>query len=123
MGNRWRFAKNVFANLGRGSAAAFVALLLPPVLVRHMPPASYAVWVLVLQVVAYMGYLDFGLQTAVGRYIAFVHEKKDPESRDGIFSTALAGLAFAGFLGLILIGVAAAAVHWIFPNVPTTLLM
>jgi hypothetical protein len=58
----WRFAKNVVANLGRRSAAAVVALLLPPVLVRHMTPPSYAVWVLVLQVAAYASYLSFGLQ-------------------------------------------------------------
>lgn len=122
MQTRWRFAKNVVANLGRGSAAAVVALLLPPVLVRHMTPASYSVWVLVLQVVAYMAYLDFGLQTAVGRYVAFANEKQDTESRDGIFSTALAGLIAAGATGMILIVSVAIAVQFIFPGVPADLL-
>ncbi len=122
MQSRWRFAKNVIANLGRGGAAALVALLMPPILVRHMTPALYSVWVLILQVVAYMAYLDFGLQTAVGRYVAFANEKKDPDSRDGIFSTALAGLIAAGTIGVILIVVAAIAVQFIFPNIPAGLL-
>jgi O-antigen/teichoic acid export membrane protein len=118
----WRFAKNAVANLGRGSAAAIVALLLPPVLVRHMTAASYAVWVLTLQVVAYVGYLDFGLQTAIGRYIAFANEKKDAKWRDGIFSTAFAGLTISALLGLLLVAAIAVASSRIFPSVPTALL-
>src|ERR1700730_12325868 len=118
----WRFAKNAVANLGRGSAAAILALLLPPVLVRHMTAASYAVWVLTLQVVAYVGYLDFGLQTAIGRYSAFANEKKDAKWRDGIFSTAFAGLTVSALLGLLLVAAIAIASSRIFPSVPPALL-
>lgn len=117
----WRFVKNAVANLGRGSAAAVVAILLPPVLVRHMPAASYAVWVLVLQIAAYVGYLDFGLQTAIGRYVAFANEKNDPIGRDGIFSTAFAGLSTAALIGLALISLLSIASDRIFPSVPPAL--
>ena len=117
----WRFAKNAVANLGRGSAAAVVALLLPPVLIRHMTPASYAVWVLVLQTAAYVGYLNFGLQTAIGRYVAYANEKKDVEQRDAIFSTALAGLCCAALFSLVCLAVATLAAPAIFPSVPAPL--
>jgi O-antigen/teichoic acid export membrane protein len=117
----WRFAKNAVANLGRGSAAAVVALLLPPVLIRHMTPASYAVWVLVLQTAAYVGYLNFGLQTAIGRYVAYANEKKDIEQRDAIFSTALAGLFCAALFSLVCLAVATLAAPAIFPSVPAPL--
>ena len=119
---RQRLFKNALANLGRGGTGAIVAILLPPVLVRHMAPASYAVWVLILQVVAYVAYLDFGLQTAVGRYIAFAHEKKDTQWRDGIFSTAFSGLSLAALLGVGLILIAMAACPSIFPSIPPALL-
>lgn len=99
-----------------------LAMLLPPVLVRHMEPATYAVWVLVLQFVAYLSYLDFGLQTAIGRYVAFATEKNDMEWRDAIFSTALSGLAIAASVGVILIISAALAAHLIFPSIPSQLL-
>lgn len=118
---RRRLIKNAVANLGRGGTAAVVAILLPPVLVRHMEPATYAVWVLILQLVAYVGYLDFGLQTAIGRYVAFANETKDTKWRDGIFSTAFAGLAVAALLGLMLILFAAAASPYIFPSIPVAL--
>jgi O-antigen/teichoic acid export membrane protein len=102
--------------------AALVAILLPPVLVRHMEPATYAVWVLVLQFVAYVGYLDFGLQTAVGRYVAFANEKNDTQWRDGIFSTAFVGLSIAALSGVVVIVAASAASHLIFPSIPISLL-
>jgi O-antigen/teichoic acid export membrane protein len=102
--------------------AALVAILLPPVLVRHMEPATYAVWVLILQFVAYVGYLDFGLQTAVGRYVAFANEKNDTQWRDGIFSTAFVGLSIAALSGVVVIVAASAASHRIFPSIPVSLL-
>jgi len=114
--------KNAISNLSRGGAAAAVALVLPPILVRHMTTASYSVWVLALQAAAYLGYLDFGLQTAVGRYIAFANEKQDPKSRDAIFSTAFAGLSIAAALGLVVVAGIALAAHSIFPAMPVELL-
>ncbi|MGB6132947.1 MAG: oligosaccharide flippase family protein [Acidobacteriaceae bacterium] len=118
----WRLAKNAFANLCRGGAAAVTAMLLPPILIRHMPASSYAVWVLALQAAAYLGYLDFGLQTAVGRYVAFAAEKKDEKTRDAVFSAAVAGLSLAAVLGvLVVLGIAIAS-HRIFPAVPPALL-
>ena len=119
MQNRLRFLKNSAANLGRGSTSALVALVLPPILIRHMSAEAYGVWVLVLQTVAYVGYLDFGLQTAVGRYVAYAHEKNDPRSRDGIYTTAFAGLSITALLGIVVIVIGAAGIRQIFPGVPT----
>ena len=115
--------KNAAANLGRGSAGALVSVMLPPVLVRHMSRDVYSVWVLVLQIAAYAGYLNFGLQTAIGRYVAFTTEKRDFEQRDAVFSTALAGLwgsALVALIGLVLVTF---AVPSIFPSVPPTLVL
>src|SRR5882757_7755369 len=92
--------KNATANVARGSAAAMVAVILPPFLVRLMSPDSYSAWSLILQLSAYVGYLDFGIQTAVGRFVAHANEKGDPERRDVIVSTSFAALTAAGFLGI-----------------------
>ena len=118
MTTRRLFIKNAIANLGRGSATALVAVFLPPLLVRHMTAVSYGVWVLVLQVAAYVGYLDFGLQTAIGRYIAYATERRDYQQRSSVFSTALAGLVAAAFVSLLLLVAAAAAVPAVFPSIP-----
>lgn len=118
----WRFAKNAIANLSRGSLGAVVALLLPPILVRHMTPAAYAVWVLVLQTAGYITYLNFGLQTAIGRYVAYANERGDREQRDSVFSTALLGLCIAGLLSLVFLGAGILAVPAVFPSVPAQLI-
>ena len=119
---RRRFIKNAIANLGRGSTGAIAAVLLPPVLVRHMAPASYAVWVLVLQTAAYAGYLNFGLQSAIGRYVAYANEKKDFEQRDSVFSTAVVGLVCAAVISIICLVAAIVAAPAIFPKVPLPLI-
>ena len=113
MTTRWLFIKNAIANLSKGSAAGIVALLLPPLLVRHMTAAEYGAWVLVLQAAAYIGYLDFGLQTAIGRYVAYATEKLDYEQRNSVFSTAFAGLLAAALLSLVLLLGAVAAVRMV----------
>lgn len=118
MTTRWLFIKNAIANLSKGSAAGIVALLLPPLLVRHMTAAEYGAWVLVLQAAAYIGYLDFGLQTAIGRYVAYATEKLDYEQRNSVFSTAFAGLLAAALLSLVLLLGAVAAVRMVFPSIP-----
>lgn len=92
--------KNAVANVARGGAAALVALILPSFLTRLMPPDEYGAWALVLAISAYVGYLDFGVQTAVGRFVAHANERGDPECRDSIVSTALAVLAVAAGIGI-----------------------
>src|SRR5580704_7580161 len=90
--------KNGLANVIRGGAAAFVAVLLPPFLTRLMSPNAFGAWSLVLQLSAFVGYLDFGIQTAVGRFVAHANERGDPEYRDRIVSTSFAALSAAGIL-------------------------
>ena len=122
MRNYWRFAKNAAANLGRGSVGAILALVLPPILVRHMSAAEYAVWVLVLQTAGYISYLNFGLQTAIGRYVAYANEKNDVEQRNSVFSTALVGLCAAALLSLVCLASAVAGAKSIFPDIPALLI-
>ena len=117
-----RLVKNAISSLTRGGATALVALVLPPVLVRHMPTASYSVWVLALQAAAYIAYLDVGLQAAVGRYVAYANEKRDAALRDGIFSSALVGLSLAATVGFLLVLGIALAAHRVFPAIPPALL-
>jgi O-antigen/teichoic acid export membrane protein len=118
MSIRWVFIKNAIANLGRSGTAAVVALLLPPLLVRHMTSADFGVWVLVLQCASYTAYLDFGLQTAIGRYIAYATEKRDFVLRNSVFSTAFAGLLAVALLSVILLLGIIATIRFIFPSIP-----
>jgi O-antigen/teichoic acid export membrane protein len=90
--------KNAFANVARGSANAIVTVALPPILTRSMTTEAYGAWALVLQLSAYVGYFDFGLQTAIGRFVAHSTERGDHDHRNGIVSASMAALIAAGVL-------------------------
>jgi O-antigen/teichoic acid export membrane protein len=118
---RLTVAKNAFANIVRGGASALVALAVPPFLTRALPPEKYGAWVLVLQLAAYVGYLEFGIQTAVGRFVAHGNECSDFEHRDKIINTALALLTAACLLAVTLIGLLMAVLPRFFRQMPSGL--
>lgn len=90
------------SNVVRGGASAVVALILPHFLTRDLSVAKYAAWILMLQIAAYSNYLDFGLQTAVARYVAQAVERRDDGHRDRIISTTFILLSIAGLLALVI---------------------
>lgn len=87
-----------------------------------MAPAAYAVWVLVLQTAAYVSFLNLGLQTAIGRYVAFANEKGDAAQRDSIYSTAFVALCCAACIAVVCLLAVIYFVPDIFPSVPGSLI-
>jgi O-antigen/teichoic acid export membrane protein len=115
VGLRRTVLKNASANILRLLASGIVALLLPPFLVRMLPKDTYSAWSLLLQLTVFVGYLDFGIQTCVARFVAHATELNDSRQRDGIASTAFALLASVAFLALLLLAV----LSWQFPQIFT----
>lgn len=76
MQNFIKFITNAVANIINGSANAVFALVLPPLLLKRMSLDEYSLWVYCLQTGALIGYLNLGIQTAVGRYVALYEDKK-----------------------------------------------
>jgi O-antigen/teichoic acid export membrane protein len=112
-GFRRTILKNASANLVRLIGSGMAAVLLPSFLVRMLPRDTYGAWALLLQFTLYVGFLDFGVQTAVARFVAHADELNDTGQRDGILSTAFVLLGLAGALGLLLIGTLA----WQLPHI------
>lgn len=114
-------AKNAIANVMRGGASAVVAIVLPHFLTRSLGPDRFAGWALMLQLAAYANYLDFGLQTAVARYLAGALEKGDHNQRDRLLSNAIAILAVAGVIAICGLGIVAWQLPHLFRSVPSGL--
>lgn len=119
---KFALAKNAFANVARGSAVALTAVVLPPFLTRLMSPDAYGAWLLVLQLSAFVGYLDVGIQTAIGRFVAHAGEQEDTAHRDRVVSTSLAALTGACLLGVVGSVVLALFLPSVFHQVPPLLL-
>lgn len=106
----------------RVSASALVALALPHFLTRALDHDRFAAWALMLQIAAYANYLEFGLQTAVARYLAQAMERKENERRDRLVSTALLLLSGGALLSLILIAVLLPFLPQLFRQAPLALM-
>ena len=61
--------------------------MLPPFLVRKLSVEDCGAWTLVLQVALYFGFVDFAIQTAAARLVAYAEELNDAVQRDRIAST------------------------------------
>src|ERR1700741_2409859 len=83
-----------------------------------MSKDSFAAWSLVLQVGAYAGYLDFGVQTAVGRFVAHANERQDPDQRDRIVSAAFVWLSIVAIITATAAALGAIFVDKLFPQMP-----
>jgi O-antigen/teichoic acid export membrane protein len=113
--------KNAFANVARGSSTALVSLVLPPFLVRSLTTNEFGIWILILQISTYASFLDFGIQTAVGRFVAYTNELKDLKRRNTIICTALAILIILGLVGILVISILAWQLTTLFHNLQPNL--
>jgi O-antigen/teichoic acid export membrane protein len=114
--------KNAIANIARGSAASIVAVFLPPFLTRSMSSEAFGAWALVLQLGAYVGYFDFGIQTAIGRFVAHSTERHDLDQRNRIVSSAFVMLSVLALLAALTIAVLVALLPDLFHQIHSQLI-
>jgi O-antigen/teichoic acid export membrane protein len=119
---RLTVVKNAAANLIRGGATAAVAIALPHFLTRTLVPERFAAWSLILQIAAYASFLDFGLQTAVARFVAQAIELKQEARQRQLVSTALGLLSVAALFAFTVISVVIWQIPHLFLGVSSGLL-
>lgn len=71
-----------------------VALLLIPYTVTRLGVEAFGIWSLIFVVTTYLALLDFGLNTALIKYVAEYHTRENQEAINGIVTTGV--LIFAG---------------------------
>jgi O-antigen/teichoic acid export membrane protein len=113
-----RFFKNASSNVINAVSSAVFALAVPYFFVRALTPAEFSLWILVLQIGAYVGYLNFGLQAAIGRYVAYAIERNDQNHAEEILAAGLQILIVLGAVGFSVIAGMAVAFPYLFAQVP-----
>ena len=95
-------SRNVAFSLARVAANSLIALVLPAYLTHHLSVDIYGAWVLILQLGAFVSFLDLGIQTAVAKFVA-EHDAKGDEVEAGRYASAgLAIMTASGLLGIVL---------------------
>jgi O-antigen/teichoic acid export membrane protein len=114
-------SKNIGASLARVVAVSLVALVLPAYLTHRLPVTTYAAWILILQLAAYVSYLDFGIQTGVSKFVAEYDARRDHEGAGRYASAGLYLMLLAGILGAVLTLILAWQVPRLFAAMPASL--
>ncbi|HEV2647170.1 MAG TPA: oligosaccharide flippase family protein [Acidobacteriaceae bacterium] len=105
-------ARNVLFNWFGAIVNMAVGFFLSPFILHRLGDVAYGVWVLAISVVAYLGFLDLGMQTSVLRFVSKGHTVKDHEGASDAISAALwVRLQIAGLALLISGGLA-----YVFPS-------
>ncbi len=111
-----RVLSNAIWNVIAGMSGAIVSVLVPPFLTRQLSHDAYGAWALALQIGTYINLFGFGLQIAVGRYVAYAEARGDYIERDGIVATAFWFLTGAATVGFAVICVLAFSIEHILPD-------
>jgi len=114
-------SRNIVASLARVAVVSLVALVLPAYLTHHLPVSTYAAWVLILQLAAYVSYLDLGIQTGVSKFVAEYDARGDEAGAGRHASAGFTLMMLAGILGLGLTFVLAWQVPRLFNTMPPNL--
>jgi O-antigen/teichoic acid export membrane protein len=110
----WRsLVRNALANVGGTLTGLVVGFVTMPLVVHHLGPAEFGLWVLATGVVGYVGVLDLGLAPTLVNEAAALVASGTPQARRRLGETAstilavYAGLGVVGGIGLAAVGAAA----------------
>jgi O-antigen/teichoic acid export membrane protein len=120
-GSTARFTRNAALSVGRLMVSTLVALILPAFLTHKLPNKTYSAWVLILQMSAYVSYLDFGVQSGVAKFVAEYDAQGDALGANRRASAGLAIMLAASILGVILTTILAWQVPHFFSQMPSNL--
>ncbi len=114
-------SRNVAASLVRVAANSLIALALPAYLTHHLPVTTYGAWVLVLQLAAYVTFLDIGVQTGVAKFVAEYEATGDEAGAGRHASVGLVIMSAIALAGCGLTFALASQVPRLFHNMPAEL--
>jgi O-antigen/teichoic acid export membrane protein len=114
-------AKNAMANLFRSGTNWIIVLFLPPLLVRVLDKPTYGVWMLVLQVAAYVTLFDGGIQVTIARFVARAESLQDRKYMARLLSSAGAILVAASVATMLLTALASWQLNHFFHDIPSSI--
>lgn len=106
-----RPVRSVLSNWMTYIISGVVSFFLSPFIVRHLGNSAYGVWVLLVSMTGYLGFLDLGIRGAVTRYVAKFHSERNHEKSSMTVSSACGLFLCAGAIAVVVaVGAAVFAV-------------
>lgn len=85
-----KILENVFSNWAGLVVTVIIAFIVSPVIVNSLGKEIYGVWTLIVSITGYFTVLDFGVNTAIVRYVSSSVAKHDYAAARSVYSTSLA---------------------------------
>ena len=95
-------------------ATTLVALFMMPFLISHLGDRMYGLWLLLGSFFGFYGLFDFGLGSAVQRYLSRALGTNDYEEANSVFNSSLVVFSLIGVFSLVASFVAALAGYFFF---------
>jgi O-antigen/teichoic acid export membrane protein len=96
-----RPVRSVLSNWTTYFLSGAVSFFLSPFIVRHLGNSAYGVWVLLVSMTGYLGFLDLGIRGAVTRYVAKFHSEREHERSSHTVSSACGLFLTAGAIAVV----------------------
>ncbi|HPP80931.1 MAG TPA: oligosaccharide flippase family protein [Deltaproteobacteria bacterium] len=94
--------RNILFNWMGMAANILYGFFLVPIVIRGLGDAHYGLWNLVMSCVGYMAVLDFGIQTAVNRYVAKYRGIDDVDGVNSVYTNAIVMYSFIAAAALVI---------------------
>ena len=85
-----RVLYNVFSNWATLVVTILVAFFVTPIIINQLGNEAYGIWVIIVSITGYFTVLDFGVNSALVRYISKFHQLDDKARLNAVYSTAFA---------------------------------
>jgi O-antigen/teichoic acid export membrane protein len=79
---------NIFSNWTNFIVTILIAFFVSPIIVHSLGNENYGIWTLIVSITGYFTVLDFGVNTAIVRYISKYTATKEYDKANRIYSTA-----------------------------------
>lgn len=96
-----RLITNTIIRTGLFLISVIVALAMTPFIIHSLGDRSYGLWAIIGTIMGFYGFFDFGITTAVARYVSRAKAGNDSEEINRVLSNSLA--LFSALAGVILI--------------------
>jgi O-antigen/teichoic acid export membrane protein len=99
--NRKKVLVNIFSNWTNFVAGILIAFFVSPIIVHNLGNEYYGIWTLIISITGYFTVLDFGVNTAVVRYISMYTAKKEFGKANEIYTTSIIFFIVIGIIVLV----------------------
>ena len=103
--NKKAIIVNIVSNWAFFIVTVLVAFIVSPIMVKQLGDETYGIWVLIVSISSYFTVLDFGINTAIVRYISKYTAVNDYQNARKIYSASFVIFILLSFFVLIPIAI------------------